>query len=351
VVHVGAEELTVHHFGPDPRQAGGIESVLRVLESHQMGADHVLVHPTQSRRGHAASLLSTARATRSLLSAAGSANAVAHAHLSQGASFVREGMVLAFAKRRGLATVATIHGSRFPAFADAHPRLVAGALRQVDLVTCLSEDVQDIVCRLSPRVSVTVMPNPVPADPSSPPADETQEIVLFAGEVGIRKGVDVLWRAWPIVAQRRPDANCIVIGPRTDLAVPSLERLQVLPVGEPADVRRLLRAARVVALPSRREGMPMILTEALSAGRPFVSTPVAGIPELANGTQPLVEVGDHTALADRLTELLADPALAKSLGERGRAFHRSTRSVEAVDAQLRTVYLDALRLRAGRSTR
>ena len=108
----------------------------------------------------------------------------------------------------------------------------------------------------------------------------------------------------------------------------------------------LLRASRVVALPSRNEGMPMILTEALAAGRPFVSTPVAGIPELAHGRQPLVAVGDHVALADRLTEILADPSLVRALGDDGRAFHAATRSVEAVGALLREVYADALAHRA-----
>jgi glycosyltransferase involved in cell wall biosynthesis len=101
----------------------------------------------------------------------------------------------------------------------------------------------------------------------------------------------------------------------------------------------LLAGARVVALPSRAEGMPMTLTEAMSAGRPFVSTPVGGIPELAaGGGGMLVPVGDAEALARCLIGFLAGPALARSLGERGRRFCAETRSVEVIDTRLRELY-------------
>ncbi len=82
----------------------------------------------------------------------------------------------------------------------------------------------------------------------------------------------------------------------------------------------------------------MILTEAMSLGRPFVSTPVGGIPELAQDGGVLVPVGDELALADRLTELLADPELARTIGERGRRFCLQTRSIEVIDARLRNLY-------------
>ncbi len=64
----------------------------------------------------------------------------------------------------------------------------------------------------------------------------------------------------------------------------------------------------------------MVLTEAMSLGRPFVSTPVGGIPELADEGGMLVAVDDEIGLADRLTDLLADPQLARRIGERGRRF-------------------------------
>jgi glycosyltransferase involved in cell wall biosynthesis len=84
--------------------------------------------------------------------------------------------------------------------------------------------------------------------------------------------------------------------------------------------------------------MPMVLAEAMSLGRPFVSTPVGAIPELADAGGMLVPVDDEYGLADRLTDLLADPDLARGIGERGRQFCVETRSVEVIDARLRALY-------------
>jgi glycosyltransferase involved in cell wall biosynthesis len=85
----------------------------------------------------------------------------------------------------------------------------------------------------------------------------------------------------------------------------------------------------------------MILTEAMSLGRPFVSTPVGGISELSNEGGLLVPVGDEIGLADRLTNLLADPGLARGIGERGRQFCLETRSVDVIDPRLRKLYVEA----------
>ncbi len=128
-----------------------------------------------------------------------------------------------------------------------------------------------------------------------------------------------------------------MVGPVGDFAPAPAERLHVrAPVGV-GEMKEILRSARVIALPARAEGMPMVLTEAMSLGRPFVSTPVGAIPELAAGGM-LVPVEDETALTDRLTDLLADPDLARTIGERGRQFCLQTRSVEVIDARLRALY-------------
>jgi glycosyltransferase involved in cell wall biosynthesis len=186
-----------------------------------------------------------------------------------------------------------------------------------------------------------LVPNPVLVDDSFIPADETDELVVFAGEIGLRKGADVLHRAWQIVSQRRPQARCLMVGPAGDFVPLSAERLEVRPAVDPSELQAILRSARVVALPARAEAMPMVLTEAMSLGRPFVSTPVGGIPELADEGGVLVPVGDERALADRLTELLAEPDLARTIGESGRRFCEQTRSIEVIDVRLRELYAAA----------
>lgn len=331
--------IVVKHFGPDPTSVGGMASVIRVLREHQVGADVVDSCPTWTPRAP----LKTARlffaAARTILTMP--SGQIVHVHLSEGGSFLREGSLVALANKRGIVTVVTLHGASFIPFECAHPHLVAWVLRRAQLVTCLDHATRDVTRHSAPRVPCEIVPNPAFIDISSLPADRTDELVVFAGEISIRKGADVLYRGWQLVAQRRPQARCLMVGPIGDFVPPSTERLEVLGSVESTEIKEILRRARVVALPSRAEGMPMILTEAMSLGRPFVSTPVGGIPELANDGGMLVPVGDEIALADRLTELLADQDLARTVGERGRRFCLSTRSTEVIDARLRELYTSA----------
>lgn len=266
---------------------------------------------------------------------------VAHIHLSERGSFVREGMLLALADKLNLVTVATIHGASFVPFARRHRRLVSWILRRANLIICLDQGTLELIRHGAPRARCEIVPNPVLVEGEFLPADNTDELVVFAGDIGLRKGADVLHRAWQLVAQRRPQARCLMVGPVTDFVPPSAERLEVQAPADPTAIREILRRARVVALPSRAEGMPMVLTEAMSAGRPFVSTPVGGIPELAEAGGMLVPVGDDVGLADSLTELLANPNLARTIGERGRKFCLETRSIGVIDARLRQLYSTA----------
>jgi len=338
-----ARACTAHHFGPDPAYVGGIGSVMRVLGEHAAGATAAETHPTWRPDAPLASLpLALRTALRTIPRV--TEDDVCHVHLAENGSFVREGAVVALACLTGRTTVVTIHGADFLPFARRHPRLAATVLRRADLITCLDREVLELVNQMAPRVEAHLLPNPVAIDEDSPPADETDEIVLFAGEIGLRKGADVLLKAWHLVAEARPAARCVMVGPLNGLAIPETERLEVREPVAPEAMGALLRGARAVALPSRSEGMPMVLTEAMGAGRPFVSTPVGGIPELARGGGGLlVPVEDHLQLAARLTELLEDRTLARNVGEQGRSFCRQTRGVGVIDARLRQLYAAAAR--------
>jgi glycosyltransferase involved in cell wall biosynthesis len=329
-------DLVVHHFGPDPTTIGGIAAVIRLFIEHNIGGDFVDGYPTWTPRSSLVTARLFAASARALLRMP--TTHVAHVHLSERGSFLREGSLIAFGHRRGLVTVATIHGASFMPFARRHPWLVSAVLRRADLITCLDRPTLDFVRRTAPDVRSELVPNPALVEDNVPPVDQTAELVVFAGEVGLRKGADVLARAWPLVARRRPEARCLMIGPATSFKPPHAERLEVRPPMDPIEMKRMLRDARAIALPTRAEGMPMVLTEAMSLGRPFVSTPVGGIPELAEAGGMLVPIDDHVALAERLTDLLSDPGLARRIGERGRQFCLETRSIEVIDARLRELY-------------
>jgi glycosyltransferase involved in cell wall biosynthesis len=91
--------------------------------------------------------------------------------------------------------------------------------------------------------------------------------------------------------------------------------------GPRADIPELLQACTLLVLPSRWEGLPNVVLEAMAAGRPVVATAVEGTTELlqdgCNGV--LVPPGSASALAQALAGLLDAPA---RLAEMGRAAQR-----------------------------
>ena len=326
----------VHHFGPDPNQAGGISTVIGLLVEHDIGADSVRHHTTWRPHSHLANLVRLVRCSLTLLRIP--RRQIVHIHLSEKGSFVREGWLLILARRRNLITVATLHGASFGQFAEKAPRLVAEVLRRADLVTCLDREAIELVRRSAPLVHAEILPNPVWIADRAVPADETGELVVFAGEIGLRKGADILVSAWRQLAERHPQARCLMIGPVADYLPPATHRLEVREPVDRAEIADVLDSARVIALPARAEAMPMILAEAMSHGRPFVSTAVGGVPELASAGGILVPVDDDVGLADRLSEFLSSPDLAREVGERGRAFCIKTRSIRIIDERLGRLY-------------
>ncbi len=84
-----------------------------------------------------------------------------------------------------------------------------------------------------------------------------------------------------------------------------------------------MRDAAVVALPSRGEGLPVALVEAMACGAAVLATRVGALGEVADGAASLVNHGDADALADALRSLVHDDVARADLAHRGLARARS----------------------------
>lgn len=106
------------------------------------------------------------------------------------------------------------------------------------------------------------------------------------------------------------------------------------------DVPALLAGCDVFCLPSRAEGMPLVLLEAMAQARPVVATAVGGTPELVveGETGLLVPADDVDALAVALERVLSNPVLAARLGEAGRARVERDFSLAASTARVLSLY-------------
>lgn len=116
-----------------------------------------------------------------------------------------------------------------------------------------------------------------------------------------------------------------------------------------AQVRSAIEGARALVLPSFAEGLPVVLMEALGAGRPVISTYVAGIPELVQDglCGLLVPAGSASAVADAMAKLLdTSPEQLTAMGQAGYA-----RACEMHDARRNAeTLLGLFRRYAGRDT-
>ncbi len=164
--------------------------------------------------------------------------------------------------------------------------------------------------------------------------------MLFVGALLPRKGVDDLLNALPLVGDWPIDLDVIGTG-RLD---PDL-RAQAEALGiratfhgaQPtAKVRQKMRSAHMVVVPSkegaggRSEGIPVVLMEAMSEGRPVIASHLSGIPELVEHgvTGRLCKPGNVASLAGAIRDALEDWPETVAMAARGR-----TRVVEHYDIQ------------------
>jgi glycosyltransferase involved in cell wall biosynthesis len=268
---------------------------------------------------------------------------VVHAH------GLRAGAFAALAGGPG-ALVVTVHNAP-PAAAPG--RIIHAALERLtahraDAVTWVSGDLGARMRRAGAhdagRAVVAAPAFPVPSADQVAAAQASlgdgRPAVFAAGRLTAQKGFDVLIDAaarWqgrfpaPVLAIAGEGPLAGELGARAGAA-----GVPVRFLGRRPDIPALMAAADVVVVPSLWDGQPLVVQEALRAGRPVVASRVGGIPDLTGEDGALlVPPGDATALAGAVLTILDDRAAAVRLGaaatERARALPDAG---DAVDSAL-----------------
>jgi len=191
----------------------------------------------------------------------------------------------------------------------------------------------DLVRRGVPAERITVIYPGVDSawyrpDPAAPRA--ARPTFLYVGRLKRYKGVEFALRAVADARRANADISIDICGQGDDR--PRLETLATeLGLGDAArfrgfvseeEKRRLLRQAWAVVFPSPKEGWGITNVEAAACGTPALASDSPGLRESVRDgvTGYLVPHGDAQALARRLRELAADPALVERLGRGARDF-------------------------------
>lgn len=182
--------------------------------------------------------------------------------------------------------------------------------------------------RLHPVTRVIANASALQADA---PVDTAAPVALAVGRHVAQKGFDRLLQAWAQVLPGRPQAELRILGDGPLLTehqalarqLGVADSVQFLP--PTAAMAQAYRAAAVFVLPSRYEGMPLVLLEAQAMGLPAVAFDCpTGPREILSGQGGLlVPAGDVPGLAAALIALLADPARRAQMAAAALARSRS----------------------------
>lgn len=234
-------------------------------------------------------------------------------------------------------------GLTFSFTAHAHDLFVSQALldqklRRARFVRSISDFNRRFLEERFPEASVSIHVIPMGLEPErfrvEPALRHGEPLLLCVAALEPKKGHEVLIEACHLLEQQGRTFRCELVGGGA-LAGSLRERIDRLglgarirlvgPLPQKAVAERIASATAVllssVVTPNgRMEGLPVVLVEALAAGRPVVAPELSGIPELIEDgvTGLLFRPGDSRQLAAALGRLLDDPRLAERLGRAGR---------------------------------
>lgn len=281
---------------------------------------------------------------------------VVHSHLST--ANVASRAVAVPMRRPHVTTLHTVPG---PTAEDSRPRALADGWsswlsRRIVAPSAEVADAYRAAFRL-PASRMRVIPN-VPA--AEPPAngfdrdalrrevggEDVELLVLAVARLQPEKGIDDLVAAAAALRTGLPGLRVAVAGSgpeegalRARIESAGLAETFAL-LGSRSDVGALLAAADAFCLPSRHEGLPLSLLEAMQAGLACVATRVGGVPGvIADGVDGvLVEPSDPRALAEALGGVLRDADARQRMGARARDLVRERYAASAAAAAYADLY-------------
>jgi glycosyltransferase involved in cell wall biosynthesis len=237
---------------------------------------------------------------------------------------------LAAAHTPEVSVVVVVHNTdpyRDPGRSPVRAMLSRWALGRADSVVAVSRGVAEFVTHVQrvPAHRVTVIPNGVDV-PALSEHRSGYPVIGTAGRLDEQKGLDVLLTAMPKVVAQVPTARLRIAGtgPLDRSLRSSAARLGLGGTVEFAgfleDMEQFWSSIGVFVLPSRWEGMPFVLLDAMARGVPVVVTDVPGSGEIVrDGVDGLVVPRDDpTLLAGALVRVLQDQRLAERVGAAGR---------------------------------
>ncbi len=261
----------------------------------------------------------------------------------------------------GVPYIVSLRGGDVPGFRPydfaRYHRLAAPLIRMIwrraSMLVANSEGLAELARTFEPRVPLRVIPNGVDLAYYAPPTRPwVPTRLLFVGRLVYQKGLDLLFKALGTLKSYPWELWLVGDGPQRPHLEALAEKYQIVErvrfENWLADAALLEKyhQANVFVFPSRHEGMPNAVLEAMACGLPVIASRIAGNEELVvdGETGSLIPAEDVPALQQALAQLLPDADLRQRMGAAGRARVEQHYAWGQITAQYLALILETLRV-------
>ena len=274
--------------------------------------------------------------------------AIVHIHTSEPPSALRKSMFMLLAKLFRKKTIVHFHSF-------SPETTINGKLKKVYHYLFTNADVVIVLSELWKKYvndtfelgdKVRVVYNPCTADISTQKYDKKKQI-LYAGTVNARKGYGDMIKAFAKIASDFPDWQIVFAGngeveQGMKLASESGIKSQTVFLGWVSGVTKdkAFKEATIFCLPSYAEGFPMSVLDAWSYGLPVITTPVGGIPDVAQDdtNMLLFNPGDVNMLAKQMKRMIVDNSLRDKISKQSTLLASTTFNINTINKEIGKIY-------------
>jgi glycosyltransferase involved in cell wall biosynthesis len=270
------------------------------------------------------------------------------------------------ALRTGIPTVITIHGIRWEDGKHYSSWIKRTRMYYDSLITerYVVNNAQHLIAispyvtryfngKLKSDIQIYYVPNAIDERYFTQEKYADEKIILFAGRILPRKRVFELVQAFTRVIQQVPSARLLIAGEiqsepayvetiKKWIHANNLEK-QIIFTGSLSEEKIIHKFAlcSILVLPSAQETAPMVIAQAMAAGKPVVATKVGGVVDMVGADSErglLVDVGSIEGLAKAMTRLLLDPDLKEKMGKNGRTFAQENYHLDQIAHKTNEIY-------------
>ncbi len=263
-------------------------------------------------------------------------------------------------KFKGIPYIVSLRGGDVPGFRPYDFRLyhkIAAPFlrliwRRAAAVVANSQGLHDMAAKFEPAMPIAIIPNGVDLEKFFvAERDWSSPRILSVGRLVYQKGLDLAMQA--LAGLRSLEWQWLIAGDGPQMSVLQSmaekyglkERVFFLGWQSADQLKQQYAAANLFLFPSRHEGMPNAVLEAMASGLPVVATRIAGNEELVADrlTGALVPSENAELLQESLKPLLSDADLRRKMGQAARQRVERSFAWERIAGQYRSILMEALK--------